>query len=300
MFPFRLRENLVVWIAMRNTLLYTSLALIYGVAAAQAQNGPPPVIRIYVEQVKPGKNAAHEKSESAFAHTIAKANHPAHYIALDSMAGGNEAWFVEAHNSFADVEKAEKASDAEPLKTETAQVMATDGEYLSGMRSLIGVYRSDLSYDPEGSPSLSKTRYMNVVTMRIKMATEQRLVSTVNEMIKIYKNVAMPQAVLVYQMISGAPSGTYLVFEPIASLADWDKYPAIMKSIRDTAGRKFDALEKDFADFTTFEEGRLMSINPRMSYVSKETIAGDPDFWAPKPKPAATPKKGAAPKQTGQ
>ena len=49
--------------------------------------------------------------------------------------------------------------------------------------------------------------------------------------------------------------------------------------------------ETDFADFTTLEEHRLMSIDPRMSYVSKETIAGDPDFWAPKPKPAAMPKK---------
>jgi hypothetical protein len=178
--------------------------------------------------------------------------------------------------------------------------MATDGEYLSGMRSLIGVYRKDLSYDPEGSPSISKTRYMNVITTRIKMGSEARLVATVTDMIKIYKNVAMPQAAMVYQMISGAPAGTYLIFEPIASLAEWDKYPAIMQSIRSTAGKKFDALEKDFADYTTLEEGRLMSVNPRMSYVSKETIAGDPEFWAPKPKPAATPKKGGAPKQTGQ
>ena len=285
---------------MRNTLLYTSCALICGLAGAQAQSGPPPVVRIYVEQVKPGKNPAHEKSESAFARTFARVNYPAHYIALDSMAGNNEAWFVESHGSFADVEKAEKAGEAAPVKAELDQAMATDGEYLSGMRSLIGVYRSDLSYDPEGSPSLSKTRYMNVITVRIKMGAEHRLVSTVTDLIKIYKNVSMPQAALVYQMISGAPTGTFLIFEPMASLADWDKYPAIMQSIRDTARGKFDAVEKEFADFSTFEEGRLMSVNPRMSYVSKEIIAGDPDFWAPKPKPAATPKKGAASKQTGQ
>jgi|SRR5581483_10011047 len=285
---------------MRNTVLYISFALLYGVAAAQTQHGPPPVIRVYVEQVKPGKNAAHDKSESAFARSMARANYPAHYVALDSMAGSNEAWFVEAHNSFADMEKAEKASDAEPLRTEMGQAMSLDGEYLSGMRSLIGVYRSDLSYDPEGSPSLAKTRYMNVITTRIKMGTEQRLVSTVTDLIKIYKNVSKPQAVLVYQIISGAPSGTYVLFEPMRSVAEWDKYPEIMQSIRSTAAKKFDAIEKEFADFSVFEEGRLMSINPRMSYVSKETIAGDPDFWAPRPKPAAMPKKAPAPKQTGQ
>jgi hypothetical protein len=285
---------------MRISLLYSALALVYGLATVQAQNGPPPVIRVYVEGVKPGKNPAHEKSESAYARIYAKANYPAHYIALDSMAGANEAWFVEAHESFAAVEKAEKAGDASPLKAEVDQATATDGEYLTSMRSLIGVYRADLSYDPEGSPSLSKTRYMNVITVRIKMGTEQRLHAAVTDLIKIYKNVSMPQATLVYQMISGVPSGTYLIFEPMTSLAEWDKYPAMMQSIRDTSRGKFDAVEGQFADITTLYEGRLMSINPRTSYVSKETIAGDPDFWAPKPKAAPPAKKGAMPKQTGQ
>jgi hypothetical protein len=262
--------------------------------------GPPPVVRIYIEQVKPGKNAAHEKSESAWARTFARGNYPAHYIALDAMAGGNESWFVESHSSFADVEKAEKASDAEPLKSELQQASSMDGEYLSGNRTLIALLRRDLTYEPEGAPSLSKTRYMNVITVRIKMGTEQRLVSAVNDLIKIYKNVAMPQAAMAYQVISGAPSGTYLIFEPMAALADWDKYPAIMESIRATAARKFDAVEKDFADFSTFEEGRLMSINPHMSYPSREVIAGDPAFWAPKPKPAAAEPKKTAAKHTGQ
>src|SRR5437588_156890 len=119
---------------MRTTSICTSFVLLFGAVAAQAQGHPPPVIRVYVEQVKPGKNAAHEKSESAFARTFAKANYPAHYIGLNPIAGANEAWFVEAHGSFADVEKAEKASDTPPLKADLDQVMATDGECLSGMR----------------------------------------------------------------------------------------------------------------------------------------------------------------------
>jgi hypothetical protein len=285
---------------MRTPLLYSALALVYGLASAQAQNGPPPVIRVYEESLKPGKNAAHEKAESAYVHAYAKANFPAHYIALDSMAGPSEAWFVEGHASFDAVEKAEKAGDAAPLKAEVDQATAIDGEYLTGMRALIGVYRGDLSYDPEGSPSLSKTRYMNVITVRIKMGTENRLSTAVTDLIKIYKNVAMPQATLVYQMISGAPSGTYLIFEPMTSLSDWDKYPTIMQSIRDTSRGKFDAVERAFAEITTLYEGRLFSINPRMSYVSKETVTGDPDFWAPKPKAAPPAKKGATPRQAGQ
>jgi hypothetical protein len=38
-------------------------------------------------------------------------------------------------------------------------------------------------------------------------------------------------------------------------------------------------------------ESFLFTLNPRMSYVSKEFAAGDPEFWIPKPppKPATVP-----------
>jgi hypothetical protein len=34
-------------------------------------------------------------------------------------------------------------------------------------------------------------------------------------------------------------------------------------------------------------ESLLFAFNPRMSYVSKDFAAGDPDFWIPKLKPPA-------------
>jgi hypothetical protein len=251
--------------------------------------------------VKPGKNAAHEKSENAFARASAKANYPAHYIALNSMAGGNEAWFLEAHNSFADVEKAEKAGEAPAVKPDLDQAMATDGEYLSGSRSLIGVFRKDLSYEPETAPGVAKSRYMNVITLRVKLGSEAQLAANIKEMVKIYTSAQMQQPVIAYQVISGAPAGTYILFEPFVSLAEWDKYPALNQALKTAGGRKFDALHKELIEMTTFEESRLMSISAKMSYVSKEMAAADPDFWTPKPaKPAVKPSKGGAAKQTGQ
>ena len=41
------------------------------------------------------------------------------------------------------------------------------------------------------------------------------------------------------------------------------------------------------------EESTLLTINPKMSYVSKEFAAGDPDFWTPKPVRAARPARKA-------
>src|SRR5260370_27608148 len=119
---------------MRTNLLCTSFVLLVGAAAAQTKSDPPPVIRVYVEQVKPGKNAAHEKSESAFARTFAKANYPAHYIGLSPMTGPNETWFVEAPGSFPHLAKAEKSGDAPGLNAEPAQPIATHRQYLSRNR----------------------------------------------------------------------------------------------------------------------------------------------------------------------
>ena len=111
------------------------------------------------------------------------------------------------------------------------------------------------------------------------------------------------QPVIVYQMISGAPQGTFLLFEPVTTLAEWDKYPAMMQSLKNAGGRKFEALQKDFQEITLFEESRLMAISPQMSYVSKETVAGDPNFWTlkqAKPASSKAAKKRPAAKPTGQ
>jgi len=219
------------------------------------------------------------------------------------MAGNSEAWFLEAHGSFADVEKAEKASDAPAVKGDLDQAMATDGEYLSGTRTMIAVYRKDLSYEPENPPGMAKSRYIDVITLRFKTGTSQQLAATMKEMAKIHASAQLTQPMHMYQVISGASNGTYLLLEPIVSLAEWDKYPAMMQALRTAGGRKFDALQKDLQEIILSDEGRLMSIDPKMSYVSKEMAAGDPDFWTPKPPMKPTGKSGSkagAAKKTGQ
>jgi hypothetical protein len=268
---------------MRTIVLCMTAISFSALAADQPQNDAPPVIRVYVERIKPGRSGAHEVSESAFVRAFAKANYPAHYLALSSMAGPEEVWFVEEHASFADVEKAEKAAEAPALRAELRAASAADGETLSNTNSLIAIYRKDLSYRAEEAVAeLGKMRYVNVISARMKPGMDQKLASTVAEMQKIYNNAQMTQAVIVYQVISGAPAGMLLLFEPVTTLAEWDKYPAMLQALKTAGGRKFEALHRDLEDLTASEEARLMSISPRMSYVPKEIAAADPGFWMPK------------------
>ena len=89
---------------------------------------PPAVITIERETIKEGRSGAHEKVETAWARLFRKAKFPAHYIALTSTTGGNEAWFVSSYPSFAAIEEADKVFDSGAPKAEMDALDARDGE----------------------------------------------------------------------------------------------------------------------------------------------------------------------------
>ena len=284
--------------------LAISLAIFCAIAAAQAPSGPPPILRVFVEHIKPGKGPAHQKSEALFVRALAKAKSPTHYIALESMSGSDEAWFLEGHGSFAEIEQDEKLGQTEPAKTELEQASAADGESVSTESSTIAVFRPDLSYHTDtGAANLGKMHAWEVLSFRLKPGTEPRLVAAVKDMTDIYNNIQYQHPIAAYEVISGAPRGSFLIFEPMTSIAEWDKYPAIMKSIRETGGKKFQSIQATLSDIIVGDQPRLMSVNPKMSYVNPEMAAGDPEFWHPKPAMTSKAPAKAAPKAskpTGQ
>src|SRR5215469_2581495 len=87
----------------------TGLCLCLGLmamAAAQEMPGPPKVLVIQREYLKPGRaGSVHEKSESAFVRAMAAAKWPTHYFAVESMSGPSRALFLLGYSSFAEWEK---------------------------------------------------------------------------------------------------------------------------------------------------------------------------------------------------
>src|SRR5580698_9925721 len=71
--------------------------------AAGAAMGPPKVLVIMREFLKPGKaGSVHEKSESAFVSAMTAAKWPTHYLAMDSLSGPSRSLFFVGYDSFAD------------------------------------------------------------------------------------------------------------------------------------------------------------------------------------------------------
>ena len=249
--------------------------------AAQTQ-GPPKVLRIIHEDIKEGKGPAHEKSESKFALAMARNKYPTHYLAVTSMTGPSQAWFLEAHDSFVSVGETQAFEDK---IAEFQTLDAIDAEYRSSSRYSLAIYRPDLSFHPgEFKQRLPQARYLNVVTIRIHFERDLEFAEIAKTALEAAEKAKSEQPVAAYQVVSGMPSGTYILLEPAASLNALDDAPArsraLMEAMGESGARKF---LKNAGEVIVVEEPVLFAINPKMSYVSKEFAAGDPEFWTPKP-----------------
>src|SRR4051812_22473508 len=96
---------------MRKSVLCTSmvamcLTLVSVPAFTQDnQMGPPKVLSIYREEVKPGKDIAHTQHEIAWSQALKKANYQNSMLAITSVTGPSEAWYLTGYDSFAGFEK---------------------------------------------------------------------------------------------------------------------------------------------------------------------------------------------------
>jgi hypothetical protein len=269
-----------------------------------AQDAPalPPVLRIIREEVKQGKDAAHEKTEANWAKMAAKHKYGAFYLGCNVVAGPSEAWFFEAHASFKAIQGTDDAREKNAtMKADMSMADGMDGELRANSSTMIAVLRADLSYRAsEFAQELPKMRYFNMTIARIRPFTDMRFAELGKEVIaaNTKANVDVPTAI--YQVVSGGPAGMYLFFQPMKSLETMDSYPARSAAMMQAMGMdKMMALFKNAGEIVTGTQSLLLSFNPKMSYVSKEISAQDPDFWTPKPAMTAKPAPKAQEKTGG-
>src|ERR1039457_4443493 len=192
--------------------------------AAQIQDAAPApvpkVLMVVREQIKEGREAAHAKAEEAWPRIFSKGNVTTHYVGMTAESGPSEAWFLEPYDSFGGMEKARGEIEQSPLAADLEVANVQDGELRTGSRTLLAVYRGDLSFHPaEAMSSLPKCRHMGVTVLRIKYGHDADLAQIAKLLIDGDEKSNSDQPVLTYQAISGGPSGTYLIFSPMDSLA---------------------------------------------------------------------------------
>jgi len=275
------------------TLLSTTLLLWAQETAA------PKVLTIEREEIKPGTQSQHERVAQGYVEIAGQAKSTTHWIGMDPLSGNeNVALFLAASDSFAAMEK-ERELEAAGMGAHRSELEKLDREASAvhtSQTSVLAVLRADLSYrlGDITLKSIGQSRYFEVETYRLRPGSDMYFAVGAKMYFDVMAKANVTRPVAVYQVVAGAPKGTYIILKMFHSLSELDvnNAKAIMQAIGEEGMKKFEEGERNVVMST---ESNFYAINPAMSYVLKDVAAASPEFWTPKP--AAKPTAAASAKE---
>ena len=294
---------------MSRSLPVLGIMLCAAGAAAQEASGPPPVITISREEVKAGRMAANAKVAAGFAALANRTSAPSRWIGLLPLTGDeNVSLFLSPYGSFAAFEASnhawEQAMGTATAKAEMEQLERQNAEVQNSWRTMLARYRADLSYKPGTVKDVAQSRYFSINSVRLKPGRGPDYIDYIKALNIAREKANLDAHTAVYQVVGGAPTGTFLTFTTYRSLKEVDDGLA-----RADADQK--AMEAALGGPTVVERRRqliseivaegqvnLYAMNPRMSRPAEQFAAADPDFWTPKPAAGAGAKALAVKKET--
>jgi hypothetical protein len=263
----------------------TLLALAAGSAATVLAQGMPTTqpkfLHIVREPVKTGRAAEHTKFEAGWPAAFGKAKSKYNYVAITSMTGPQEAWFLEPYASQTAYGESLAMENDPVLGPELERLSKGDAEFVGDTTSMQLTAAPDLSHG--AFPDLSKVRFYEITTFRVKPGYDGEWVAST----KAYKSAAARSAPgaswRTYSVVAGAPSGTWLVMSSTSSFADFDKMASESEATwKNMTAEESAAIGKFLKDGTLSIVTQRFRVDPGMSYVDAATIAKDPAFWGPK------------------
>jgi hypothetical protein len=280
--------------------LLSLFILIFCAAPALAQEtpqmGPPKVLLIVREEIKPGMMPAHTRHSGEFVQVFNQLQTPNRRIAMVPVAGNeNEVFYITGAQSFAEIETINRSTDQKMGSangTMRVKLDALEKEapgMHSAMRDMMAVFRPELSFNP--GVNIAQMRYFTVTTTRIRPGFDGVYQEYVQKLINVVRQKAniTNLHVAVFQVVSGAPGGTYLSFRPMKSLAEMDN-PVGMKVRAAMSDDQRKDADKAVREAIMSTEVTTYAFAPSMSYVDREFAAMDSAFWSPKPQTAVRPR----------
>ncbi len=244
------------------------------VAALQAQpSSPSRILQIHRERLLPGSAAQYRAVQADAAQICRQTPCPNPYLAIQSVTGPAEVWFLNGFDTLETMERIWNAySNNQTLMEELSSIAAKKATLAADPRTLLARYRDHLSYDT-GAP-LARMRYVSIETVYVRPGgvddyeQSRALVRTSCERRKA------PDSRLVYEIFSGAEGRVFLILTPIRSITESER----------VRGRETEpAMRAKIAELVrasvASSETALFVLSPAMSSVSKDFAEADPDFW---------------------
>lgn len=264
----------------------TVLALVAGVSTtALAQGIPaaqPKFLHIYREQVKPARVAEHAQWEAGWPAAFEKAKSPYAYLALQSLTGPQEVWYVAPFASQTAYGDSMKWEEAQPgLVAEYDRLAKGDAEFLAESTALQAVAAPELSHG--AYPDIATQRFWEITTFRIRPGHEPEWIAATNAYKAAAKRSAPNASWRTYRVVAGAPDGTFLVFSSVASFGEFDKMASEGEAtMKGATPEEMGVLGKFMRESVINVATNRYRLDPKQSYVDAVTKAKDPAFWSPK------------------
>ena len=265
--------------------------LFFGLPTVSAQEkqdqsmGPPKVLVIVREYVKPGKaGSLHEKTESAFVQAMTTAKWPTHYFAAASLSGQSRTLFFTGYDSFEAWEKDNLATQGNAtLSAALDSAAVADGDLLTTYDSSVLAYREDLSLRVANT-DIAHMRYFEISRFVVRPGHAKEWETLVKMYTSGYEKAVPDAHWAVFQSVYGMDNGgVYLVFSPLKSLSETDRGFADSKKFEAAMGesdmKKLGELE---ASCVESSQTNVFMFNPKMSYAPDTWIKADPTFWSTK------------------
>jgi hypothetical protein len=249
---------------------FLPLVVFASCAFAQALTDPPPIVQVVR---KPG-------FASSAVRPYADARAAVNVVGLSAVTGLPETWFVETHLNFTSIEELDKSLNAVGAPRAAGGFEGGQDDVLAPARTMIAVYQPGYSYRPEqAARTIARARYMQVTVYRVRGATETDFAALVNLRRANLDSVNLDRPDIAYEVISGAPSGTFIFFSPIVSLRSMDEgvpnTPVYAQGIAEARAKaKASSAPADIG-----REHLLFRLEPRLSYVSDDFAEADTAFW---------------------
>jgi len=269
-----MRRVLYVGVAV---CLLVSLAL--PVMAQMTPSGDPPkVMQIYRETVKPGKGFAYESLAANFVQAFQRANSPSHWVTLNSISGANEVWYMVGYQSFAEWEAEQNVNmQSAVLLASMKQLEPASSDLVDSSNSIVVVYRPELSHGVS-SVSVPHARFVRTTVLRIRLGTEPVFIERTKEAKAAHDKANTGVHWFTYQVVSGMPAGTYVLFATMKSMSEADVDTG--KAFQDALGEEGYSKRLQFArDNIIVVNSNLYAFNPKTSRPTQEWVAANPDFW---------------------
>jgi hypothetical protein len=228
---------------------------------AQVFTEPPPIVQLV--RIPRAKDVWTRQYKTAQARV--------EVLGMTAITGLPETWLVEAHDSFASVED---------LDRRLASLPQGSNEF-SPPSTMIGVLRPNWSYRPDqASRMFVKARYFQISIHQVRAGMEADYAELVRLRRLGQDTMNLDRPEIAYQVIAGAPAGTFVFLAPLLSLKSLDEgRPDVPVYAENLAAERAKARAKVAPDAELLRENQFLRVEPRLSYVSDEFASGDTAFW---------------------